>query len=1073
MKKSIGKKTGAKSASSSSRRVKKTAPAPPIECWQTLYENAPLGICLLSETGKILKANQALQTLLQYKLEDLQNLNLKNISFSEDQKEIWQSFKELVNEKQPCYEWEKRYRRKDGQAIWGTTYASWMKDPASKSGFVLCMITDSTERRSVIEALQRNAAFRKAVIDSAAEGVCVCHSTETHPFVEFTVFNRRMEELTGYTMEEINRLGWYQSLYPDPEVQKRAIERMARMRVGDNLFGEEWLITCKNGAKRLLSISTSMLMLGDGQVHVLALMHDLTKKRIAEEAVKEAYQQLQAFFQEARDAMFVADPYTGILKDANRQAEKLMKRPRSELIGMHQSMLHPPEESDAYRALFTDQVLSQGGDMIAGEIITSTGEKVPVEISCSMIQLDDGEKLFHGIFRDISERKRAEEALRESQGMLRSILDTIPVRVFWKDRDSVFLGCNRIFAQDGGLTDPEEIIGMNDFQLGWAEQAALYRADDREVIETGKPKLNYEEPQTTPQGKIIWLRTSKIPLRNLHGEIVGIMGTYEDITDWKKLEMSLRENEERLARIVETCPVGIAILNNTGQITFVNSTAEFIFGLKREDLIGRAYDSGQWSMTTIEGNPFSNERLPSTLAIQNNQPVLGIEHAIISAKGRRVLLSVNASPLHDKEGNIQNIVVAFSDITGRLKSEEERRHLERQMLHAQKLESLGVLAGGIAHDFNNFLMVILGNAELAAVGLNQESPTYAGLHEIVKTSRRAAELCHHMLAYSGQGHFVIEPLNLSHLVQDMFQMLKVSVFKKISLQYDLSPELPAIEADASQMRQVIMNLAVNASEAIGDQKGDITIATGDMLCDAEYLTSAIFKAAPPEGHYVYLDVTDTGCGMDAATLSKIFDPFFTTKFQGRGLGLAAVMGIMRGHQGIIKVQSEPDQGTTFRILFPVSEKVVPADEFDTTTQFFQGSGMVLLVDDEEPIRTLGKSMLEYLGFPVLVAENGIEALDLFRERKDEISVVLMDLTMPHMDGEEAFQEMQRLQPDVRVLLASGYSENHVAKRFAGKGLAGFIQKPYQMAALSKKLQEILENPPAAMEPEAGSPPFPN
>jgi two-component system, cell cycle sensor histidine kinase and response regulator CckA len=1057
VKKTEANKREGKSPAAKTQKAQHEKLSPDIHEWQTLYENAPLGICLLSSTGQILKANQALLKMLHYKLKELSALSLKDISFAADANEVQQFFKELVNEKLSCLEWEKRYRRKNGQEIWGASYASWMEEESSKSGFVLLMITDTTERRLVEDALRKNAAFRKAVIDSAGEGVCVCHPIASYPFVEFTVFNKRMEELTGYTMEEVNRKGWYQSIYPDPEVQKRAIDRMARMRVGDNLLDEEWLITRKNGEKRLISISTSMVMLGEGQVHILGLMHDLTKKKMAEAAVVEANQQLLAFFQEARDAMFIADPYSGIIKYANKQAEKLIKRPKSELIGIHQALLHPPEDGEKYRAQFRDQVLSMGKDRVEGEVISSTGERIPVEISCSIIELEGGKKFIQGIFHDITERKRVEEALHESQQMLRSILDTIPVRVFWKNLDSVYLGCNRVFAADAGFADPEAVIGMDDLRLGWAEQAELYRADDKQVMETGKPKLHYEEPQTTPQGDLIWLRTSKIPLRNLQNEIVGVMGTYEDITDWKNAETNLRENEERLARIVETCPVGIIILDKAGKVTLVNSTTEKILGLTRENLIGHPYDSLHWTITEINGKPFLPEKLPYSLVMQTRKPVFGTELALKNAKGQDLSLSMNASPLRDKEGDIQGMVLALSDITERLKAEEDRRDLERQMLHAQKLESLGVMAGGIAHDFNNFLMAIMGNAELASASLDPESSAYAGLREIEKTSRRAAELCRNMLAYSGKGHFVIEPLNLTHLIQDMAQMLKVSISKKVVLKHNLATDLSAIEADASQMRQVIMNLLVNASESIGDQNGNITIATGNLQCDAAYLATGALVENPAEGLYVYLDIEDSGCGMDASTLSKIFDPFFTTKFPGRGLGLAAVMGIVRGHKGIIKVRSAPGHGTTFRVLLPASDKAVPEEETEAAVQLYRGSGIVLLVDDEESLRALGKNLLEYLGFTALVAENGKDALNVFRERKGEISVVLMDLTMPQMDGEETFLEMKRLQPDVRVLLASGYGESEILNRFAGKGLAGFIQKPYQITVLSEKLQKILGN----------------
>jgi two-component system cell cycle sensor histidine kinase/response regulator CckA len=335
-----------------------------------------------------------------------------------------------------------------------------------------------------------------------------------------------------------------------------------------------------------------------------------------------------------------------------------------------------------------------------------------------------------------------------------------------------------------------------------------------------------------------------------------------------------------------------------------------------------------------------------------------------------------------------------------------------------------------------------------------EQPDSSQTEEI---SQRAAELCRDMLAYSGKVDFSVRSLNLSDLVRDMAQMLKASISKKAIVHYHLAPDLPAVEADAGQLRQIAMNLLVNASEAIGDRNGEITVATGTSQYSSTYLNSIPMDENLPEGNYVYLDVTDTGCGMNEATLSKIFDPFFTTKFPGRGLGLAAVQGIVRRHRGAVRVYSEPGNGTTIRILLPASDKTPGAGEPDTPGRIWRGGGTVLFADDEEYLRTLAKRMLERLGFTVVVASNGVEAVQLFREKHGQIDLVFLDLTMPEMNGEEAFQEMRRLRPDVRVLLASGYSEHEISTRFAGKGLAGFIAKPYQMATLSQTLRKIFQN----------------
>jgi CheY-like chemotaxis protein len=369
---------------------------------------------------------------------------------------------------------------------------------------------------------------------------------------------------------------------------------------------------------------------------------------------------------------------------------------------------------------------------------------------------------------------------------------------------------------------------------------------------------------------------------------------------------------------------------------------------------------------------------------------------------------------------------------------------------------LGVLAGGIAHDFNNLLMAILGNADLALLSLSPISPARNNIEEIVKASQRAADLCRQMLAYSGRGRFVVGRYDLSEIVQEMANMLQVSVSKKATLRYRFDRDLPPVEADATQLRQVVMNLITNASDALGDASGVIEVSSGVMECDRAYLSESYLDDKLPEGRYVYLEISDTGCGMDAETRSRIFDPFFTTKFMGRGLGLAAVLGIVRGHKGAIKVYSEPGQGTTIKILLPAVEWT-PADRVQIAEQskLPPSGGTVLLVDDDQSVLDVASSMLERLGFAVLTASDGQEGLEVFRERAAEIDCVLLDLTMPRLSGEEVFREMRRIQSDVRVILSSGYNEQEVTQRFVGKGLAGFVQKPYTLAKLQEILRRVL------------------
>ncbi|MCP4713644.1 MAG: response regulator, partial [Deltaproteobacteria bacterium] len=308
------------------------------------------------------------------------------------------------------------------------------------------------------------------------------------------------------------------------------------------------------------------------------------------------------------------------------------------------------------------------------------------------------------------------------------------------------------------------------------------------------------------------------------------------------------------------------------------------------------------------------------------------------------------------------------------------------------------------------------------------------------------------------GKFVVDALSLTDLVDVMSQILNVSISKKAVLKYNFADNLPAVKADATQMRQIIMNLITNASEAIGDKSGVISISTGAMECDRRYLSETYLDNELPEGIYSYFEVADSGCGMSTETKQKLFDPFYTTKFTGRGLGMSAVLGIVRGHKGVIKVYSELNKGTTFKVLFPSAEE--PANNIKAAAEKeagqWQGSGTILIVDDEETVLAVGRRYLEKRGFSVLTALDGREGVEVFQEHAAEIVCVILDLTMPHMDGEETFREIRRIKGDTRIIMSSGYNEQDITQRFVGKGLAGFIQKPYLSKNLWKKLQEVLE-----------------
>jgi len=386
-------------------------------------------------------------------------------------------------------------------------------------------------------------------------------------------------------------------------------------------------------------------------------------------------------------------------------------------------------------------------------------------------------------------------------------------------------------------------------------------------------------------------------------------------------------------------------------------------------------------------------------------------------------------------------------------AEEARRAIEAKVLEVQKLESLGVLAGGIAHDFNNLLVAILGNASLALLDLPQDSPARPSIADIEIAGQRAGELARQMLAYCGRSKFQIEPIELAELVRELMTLLRVSIGKSVVIKLDLPDDPIIVDADAAQIRQVVMNLVINAADAIGDRSGIVTIRVRRLEADAAYLADAHPGSNLAAGSYAALEVSDTGLGMDKETQARIFDPFFTTKFAGRGLGLAAVLGIVRGHGGALRVYSELGRGSTFRIVLPLSASS-PVRAEDPETEW-SGTGRILVVDDDAMVRTVARRLLESFGLTVVEATGGAEAITMFVDEAETIDGILLDLTMPDVGGAQVFRAVRAIRPDVPVVLMSGYHEDEASAAFDGQGLAGFVQKPFTPADLSRRMRVAL------------------
>lgn len=504
---------------------------------------------------------------------------------------------------------------------------------------------------------------------------------------------------------------------------------------------------------------------------------------------------------------------------------------------------------------------------------------------------------------------------------------------------------------------------------------------------------------------------------------------------------SLQHQSDFLRQVIDMSPNLIFVKDREGKFVLVNRALAEAYGSTVENLVGKG--DADFNANQAEVEHFRRDDLEVMDLLKEK---LIPEEILTSPTGEIRYLQTIKRPLVDPDGVARHILGVSSDITQLKLAAEERRELEAQVLHTQKLESLGLLAGGIAHDFNNMLMGVMGYADLAQMEVPRDSPALESIKNIQVAAQRAADLCKQLLDYSGKGRFAIEPASLTIMVEEIVDLLKISISKNAALHFDLGQKLFRIAADPTQVRQIIMNLITNASDAIGATPGVISVITGYQECDAEFLQGLSVGEDLEPGPYVYLEVADNGEGMGPETLEKVFDPFFTTKSSGRGLGLAAVLGIVRGHHGGISITSKLNRGTTVKVLFPALKAGAPqgdeADDGDSDRRITRNQGTVLVVDDEEMVLAVSRRILESAGFTVLTAGTGREAVEIFRQKADEIRIVLLDLTMPRMDGQEVYNEIQAVRRDVSVILMSGFNESDAIQRFGSRAPTEFLTKPF-------------------------------
>jgi len=852
--------------------------------YRDLYEGSRDGYARVTMDGKIVESNSTFRQILGYTPDELLSLTYEDITAAKWHETERRIVREQVLRRGYSDVFEKEYIRKDGSVTPIEIRICLLREDGGEPTGMWAFVREIGERKQAAEALREEHQFRTAIIEHAAEGLCVCHAIPAEPYVRFTVWNDRMTAITGYTMDQINRLGWYQTMYPDPEVRQKVIDRMARMREGDDLHGEEWEIARADGQRRTVLISSSVLQPAGGDAHVLALMHDVTQRKAAEQSLR----MTQFAVDRAAGAVYWMTPDAKFFY-VNDAACRSLGYTRDELLELTVHDVDPGFPREAWpahwRELQEEKVLQ-----FESHHRTKDGRVFPVEITANYLEFD-GREFNFAFARDITARKQAEQEAR--------LLTAFPAE------------------------NPDPVM------------------------------------RVTTDGTLIYANRASRPL----------------LDAW-------------------ACRIG--------------------------------------------------QRLPPALAEKAGEVFDAAADADVEVQydGRTVVLRFSPTP----DAGYVNLY--GRDVT-------QRRQLEEQFRQAQKMEAVGRLAGGIAHDFNNQLTVIKGYTDILLTGMAEDAPLHEDLQEIAQACRRAQRLTGQLLAFSRKQVLRPEVTNLNDILMELQNPLSRMIGEDVRLSVIADPILGSVTVDRSQVQQAVMNLAVNARDAMPDG-GRLTIETANVRLDEEYVRN--HRDAQP-GLHVMLAVTDTGKGMDDQTVQRIFEPFFTTKAPGKGtgLGLSMVYGFVKQSGGSIYVYSEPGRGTAFKVYLPrVAGEAAELEAADAEAGPPAGTETILVVEDDSSVRQLVVRSLEACGYSVLAAEEPLGALRISEGTEERIHLLVTEVVMPAMDGRQLAERICQARPGIQVLYLSGYTENAIVDHGVLMQGVNLLAKPFSPQALAHSVRRLLD-----------------
>ena len=867
------------------------------------------------------------------------------------------------------------------------------------------------------------------------------------PEGRYTYVNRAFAEGVGKQVGDIiGKSIW--DVFPREEAYRRFASLSEVIGTGEEKVIEV-RVPRADGDRYYITTITPIKDAAGEVVAAICSSKDITERQRAADQLRYS----AAIVAEVNDAIIATKNDEGFtITHWNPGAERIYGWQEKEVLGRSSMFLQNEYPGREPREIL--EKIRQAG-LYEGEVIQSRKDGTRVFIDARLIARKDDKGATTDwicINRDITERKRAEEALAQERFLLRALMNNIPDHVYFKDRDSRLIRISKAMARTFGVSDPAQAVGKTDFDFFTEEHARQACEDEQAVMRTGQP-ANKEEQQTWTDRPDTWVSSTKVPLRDEAGNVVGTFGISRDITERKLAEEALRERDTQFTKLASWVPGMIYQFtrrpDGTYCVPFTTEAIRGIFGCSPQDV-------------REDFSPVARAILPEDLA----RVVGSIEHSAqhltiwtceyrVRIPGQSIRwISGQSTPERLADGGIA--WYGFNtDITERKQAEAEKAALEAQLQHSQKMESVGRLAGGVAHDFNNMLGVILGHSEIALGQVEPAHSIHAHLDEIRKAAQRSADLTRQLLAFARKQTIAPQVLDINETVEGMLKMLRRLIGEDIDLAWQPKADLWPVKVDPSQIDQILANLCVNGRDAIADV-GKITIETGNGAFDADYC--ALHSGYLP-GEYVRLAVSDDGRGMDKETLAQVFEPFFTTKGvgAGTGLGLATVYGIVKQNDGFINAHSEPGQGTTFAIYLPRYAGKAEETRSDGAAQpLGRGHETILLVEDERAILEMTAEMLELHGYVVLAASTPGEAIRLAREHAGAIHLLITDVIMPEMNGRDLAKNLLSFYPHIKRVFMSGYTANVIAHRGVLDAGVHFIQKPFSIKELAAKVREALD-----------------